>query len=81
MCSNLYDDGHLNRYEGFTNEIMERLIGNGIDLARLDDLPDAKFRKLVPEAQDSYIIFNQDVIKGFERFYSVVENVAVEPRF
>lgn len=48
---------YLNRYEGLTADVIERLAAGG-DLAKLDSLSDAEFRKLVPEAEDSYIIFD-----------------------
>ncbi|AWE88943.1 hypothetical protein CSC28_7041 (plasmid) [Pseudomonas paraeruginosa] len=50
---------YLNRYEGLTTEVIERLSASG-DLSRLDDMTDAQFRKVVPEARDSYIVFRQD---------------------
>ena len=50
---------YLNRYEGLTTEVIERLSASG-DLSRLDDMTDAQFRKVVPEARDSYIVFSQD---------------------
>lgn len=48
---------YLNRYEGVTTEIIERLQASG-DLQRLDSMTDAQFRKAVPEAEDSYIVFS-----------------------
>jgi len=52
---------YLNRYEGMTTEIIERLQASG-DLQRLDGISDAQFKKLVPEAQDSYIVFSADQV-------------------
>lgn len=52
---------YLNRYEGMTTEIIERLRDSG-DLQRLDGMSDAQFKKLVPEAMESYIVFSADQI-------------------
>ncbi|CUJ69257.1 Uncharacterised protein [Achromobacter sp. 2789STDY5608633] len=48
---------YLNRYEGMTTAIIDRLSKSG-HLNGLDDLSDAAFKRLVPEAQDSYIVFS-----------------------
>ncbi|MDF8364705.1 hypothetical protein [Achromobacter anxifer] len=48
---------YLNRYEGMTTAIIERLSKSG-HLNGLDDLTDAAFKRLVPEAKDSYIVFS-----------------------
>lgn len=48
---------YLNRYEGVTTEIIERLQATG-ELQRLDSMTDAQFRKAVPESEDSYIVFS-----------------------
>lgn len=53
---------YLNRYEAMTTERIEELAQKGL-LDRLDRLPDSAFRKLVPEAQDSYIVFDPDQIR------------------
>jgi hypothetical protein len=53
---------YLNRYEGMTTAIIERLSKSG-HLNGLDDLSDAAFRRLVPEAQDSYIVFSADQLE------------------
>lgn len=53
---------YLNRYEGLTTEIIERLSKAGL-LDRLDDMTDAQFRRVVPEATDSYIIFSLDQVR------------------
>lgn len=50
---------YLNRYEGITTEMIDRLAGLG-DLSKLDSCSDAVFRKLVPEADDSYAIFDPE---------------------
>jgi len=47
---------YLNRYEGMTTERVKALAASG-DLHRLDGLNDRQFRKLVPEAQDTWIVF------------------------
>ncbi len=52
---------YLNRYEGITAERIETLMASG-DLHRLDGLSDAQFRRLVPEARDSYILLAPDTI-------------------
>lgn len=52
---------YLNRYEGLTTEVIDRLAGQG-KLSNLDELSDAAFRKLVPEAQDSFIAVDPDTI-------------------
>lgn len=46
---------YLNRFEGIPLDQFEALSAKGIDP---DSLPDAKFRKLVPAAEDSYVIFD-----------------------
>lgn len=48
---------YLNRYEGLGVETIERLSASGM-LGRLDSLPDAEFRRLVPEAEDSWILLH-----------------------
>jgi len=53
---------YLNRYENMTTERVEQLSQSG-KLDTLDSLSDAAFKKLVPEAQDSYIVFDNDQIK------------------
>lgn len=55
---------YLNRYEGMTTDIIERLQHAG-DLHRLDGLSDSAFLRLVPEAQDSYIVWDLDQIHPF----------------
>jgi hypothetical protein len=50
---------YLNRYEGIPREAFERLADRGIDL---DALPDSRFSKLVPEAEDSWIVLDPDAI-------------------
>lgn len=52
-----YDSiAYLNRYEGMTTERIEALSASGM-LARLNQLTDAGFRRLVPDAADSFIVF------------------------
>jgi hypothetical protein len=53
---------YLNRYEGLTTDVIDRLSVSG-DLGRLDRISDSQFKKLVPEAEDSYIIFYNDQIR------------------
>lgn len=56
---------YLNRYEGMTTEVIERLSGQGI-LSKLDHMTDAQFRKVVPESMDSYIVFDTSQILTLE---------------
>jgi hypothetical protein len=53
---------YLNRYEGLTTDVIERLHSQGL-LHKLDAMSDAQFRKVVPEAQDSYIAFYPEQIR------------------
>lgn len=64
---------YLNRYEGMTAEIIARLQSEG-RLSRLDDLSDAEFRKLVPEAQDSHILWDPDRIRIISTLKHAPEN-------
>lgn len=52
---------YLNRYEGMSTEIIERLQKQGL-LEKIDGMTDAQFKKLIPEACDSYIIFSADQV-------------------
>lgn len=54
---------YLNRYEGMTSEVIARLADEGL-LDKLDRMSDADFRRAVPEAEDSYIVFEPDQIKS-----------------
>lgn len=51
---------YLNRYEGIPFERVQEASEQGIDL---DKLTDAQFRKRVPEAQDSWIVFSMDHVR------------------
>jgi hypothetical protein len=53
---------YLNRYEGMTTERITALSDAG-QLAGLDGLTDAQFRRLVPEARDSFIALDPDRIR------------------
>jgi hypothetical protein len=53
---------YLNRYEGFPLERVDELERKGL-MDRLDSLSDREFRKLVPEAQDSWIVFSEAQVK------------------
>lgn len=55
---------YLNRYEGVPLERFEELRARGISDERMDKMPDAKFRKLVPEARDSFVAFRPEQIKS-----------------
>jgi hypothetical protein len=52
---------YLNRYEGVTAERIKALSESG-QLNKLDQLSDAEFRRVVPEARDSYIAFRPEQI-------------------
>lgn len=51
---------YLNRYEGVPLERIEEARRDGVDLDRLTD---REFRKRVPEARDSWIIFDNSQVK------------------
>lgn len=53
---------YLNRYEGIPIERIQKLAEDG-DLEKLDSLSDSAFRKFVPEAHDSYIVFAPEQIR------------------
>lgn len=52
---------YLNRWEGLSADRVMTLSCNG-DLDRIDHLGDAKFRALVPEAEDSVLVLYPDII-------------------
>jgi hypothetical protein len=54
---------YLNRFEGLSTEVICRLSDEGL-LEKLDAMSDAEFRKAVPQAQDSYIVFRPEQIKS-----------------
>lgn len=54
---------YLNRYEGIPLERVEAAINEGVDL---DKLTDAQFRKRIPEARDSWIVFSRDQVRVIE---------------
>lgn len=56
---------YLNRYEAMTTERIEALQAAG-KLHGLDDVSDAAFRRLVPEARDSLIALAADRIRILE---------------
>lgn len=51
---------YLNRYEGLSIERVMQAQREGVEL---DTLTDAQFRRYVPEAQDSWIVFSLDQVK------------------
>lgn len=66
---------YLNRYEGLSASTIERLALTG-RLAGIDNLPDAAFRLLVPEAEDSYILLHPErasLVRITPRYTSNVE--------
>lgn len=56
---------YLNRYEGVTSEIIQRLAGLG-RLSDLDRITDREFRRLVPEAEDSLVLLNPERARVLE---------------
>jgi len=48
---------YLNRYEGVSANTIARLAASG-RLAGLDRLPDRAFLRLVPEAEDSFVLLD-----------------------
>lgn len=54
---------YLNRYEGLSSEVISRLSDESL-LDKLDRMSDAEFRRAVPEAEDSYIVFRPEQIKS-----------------
>lgn len=54
---------YLNRYEDLSTEVISRLANEGL-LDKLDRMSDTEFRRAVPEAQDSYIVFDPTQIKS-----------------
>lgn len=55
---------YLNRYEGVPYERFEKLRKEGISDEKMDKMSDEAFKKHVPEAQDSYIVFEPNQIKS-----------------
>jgi hypothetical protein len=55
---------YLNRYEGIPLESLERAAAKVGGMDKLDALPDSKFKQLVPEAQESLIVFDPKHIKS-----------------
>ena len=60
---------YLNRYEGIPTERVV-MLHDKCRAEELDTMPDSKFAKLVPEAEDSYIIFDPKQIIILNRFSS-----------
>lgn len=56
---------YLNRYEGMTTGKIQDLDKRGL-LDKLDSMSDTEFKKYVPEAKDSYIIFDKNDIKPYQ---------------
>ncbi|WP_154667729.1 hypothetical protein [Leisingera caerulea] len=56
---------YLNRWEGIPAERIEQLSRTG-QLDQLDRLGDRAFKRLVPEAQDSYIALSPDTVRILE---------------
>lgn len=53
---------YLNRYEGLSAETIDELHREG-RLSGLDEMSDAEFRKLVPTAKESYIVWEESRIR------------------
>ncbi len=54
---------YLNRYEGIPTERILDLEAKGL-LKKLDTLSDREFRRAVPEAEDSFIVFEPTQVKA-----------------
>lgn len=61
---------YLNRYEGMTLQRLQALADDGV-LDKIDRFPDAKFKKHVPEAQDSYAVLNPESVTLIAQFEGV----------
>lgn len=55
---------YLNRYEGIPREEFQVAYDKGMSQELMDKIPDKKFRKEFPSAEDSYIVFNAGQIKS-----------------
>ena len=60
---------YLNRHEGIPYERLHSLTERGMYIHHIAQLPDAKFKKLLPEAEDSYLLFSAKYIKILEKIY------------
>jgi hypothetical protein len=66
---------YLNRYEGIPQESFHRAAAEVGGFEKLDLLSDAQFKKLIPEAQDSYIVFDpKNVRSKFANFDPEAKN-------
>ena len=54
---------YLNRYEGIPAERFESLFNEGYTQNELDSMAEARFRQLVPEAQDSVVVLDARQIR------------------
>ncbi len=54
---------YLNRYEGINREPYFKLLDAGWTGEKLDALSDKEFKKLLPDMQDSCIVFSSDKVK------------------
>lgn len=54
---------YLNRFEGLSTDVIQRLDSEGL-LNKIDSMSDSEFKKAVPEAKDSYIVFSPTKIKS-----------------
>lgn len=68
---------YLNRYEGIPSERITQLASDGV-LQTLDALSDKEFKRLVPEARDSYIAFSAAQIRSVIDVMEPVEQIKQE---
>lgn len=72
---------YLNRYEGTSFEQLDALLARGWTGERLDALPDREFARLMPQARDSWIVFDPQQIRIIDPNYDApaARRVAVPP--
>lgn len=71
---------YLNRFEGLGVEVIGRLAAAG-RLSGLDEMPDAAFRRLVPEAEDSLILLDPGLARLIRFMPNRPEENAVPDRY
>lgn len=70
---------YLNRYEGIPRERFEALRAKGITDERMDAMSDTMFRRMVPEASDSYIVFSPKQVRMVSDGASSITESEVKP--
>lgn len=55
---------YLNRFEGISRERFQEAFDKGITQDQMNEMPDSRFRKLFPEASDSFIVFTSTQVKS-----------------